>query len=98
MEIVGIYLFCCDQSEVPEVDQRCVDIKDQNENSASYLKLAKNLIEIHYNILENVKDKLASSIEHLIKAPDENTLHWWFCFFKSTIYVRPEGNQGNTRS
>ena len=47
MVIVGIYLLCFDQSAVPEVYQRCAEIKDQNENSASSVRLANNLLEIH---------------------------------------------------
>ena len=70
MEIVGLYLFCCDQSEVPEVDQRCADIKEQNENSASSVELANNILGVHYNIFDNVKDKLAPFVEHLLKYPD----------------------------
>ena len=83
---------------MPEVDQRCAEIKEQNENSASYLMLANNLLDIHYKILYNVKDKLATCIEHLLKAPDENKFHWWLCFLKFTICERPELNQGNTWS
>ena len=47
MEILGIYLFCCDQSSVPEVDQSLAEIKDQNENYASSVRLADNLLELH---------------------------------------------------
>ena len=47
MDIVSIYLFCCDKSVVPEVYQMCVDIKEQNENSASSVRLANNLLDIH---------------------------------------------------
>ena len=87
MDIVGLYLFCCDQSAVPEVDHRCAEIKEQNENSASSVRLSNHLIELHYKILENVKDKLAPFIEHLLKAPDENKFHWVFCLFLNPRYA-----------
>ena len=32
MDIVGLYLFYCDQSEVPEAYQRCEDIREKNKN------------------------------------------------------------------
>ena len=69
------------------MDQRCEEIKDNNENSASYVRLTNNLLEIHYNILDNVKDKLAPFIEHLLKAPDENFFHWWFFLFLGPQYA-----------
>ena len=81
MDIVGIYLFCCDQVVAPEVDQRCEEIKEQNKNSASSVRLANNLLGIHYNIFYNVKDKLTPFVENLLKAPYENKFHWWFYFF-----------------
>ena len=81
MDIVGLYLLCCDQSLVTEVDQRCEEIKEQNENSASSARLATNLLELHYKILENLKDNTEHLIEHLLKDPDKNTFHWWFCLF-----------------
>ena len=87
MDIVGIYLFCCDQSAVPEVDHRCEDIKEQNENSASSMRLVNNLLEIQYNILENVKDKLAPFIEHLLKDPYDKKIYWWFCLFLDPRYA-----------
>ena len=71
MDIVGIYLFCCDQLAVTEVYQRCEEIKEKDEKSASSVRLANNLLEIHYNILDNVKDKLAPLIDCLLKVPDE---------------------------
>ena len=71
MEIVGLYFFCYDQSAVTELDQSCEEIKEQNENAASSVRLANNLLEIHYNILDNVKDKLAPLIDYLLKVPDE---------------------------
>ena len=99
MDIVGNYLLCCDQSGVPEVDQRCEDIKDQNENSASSVRLANNLPEMHYKILENGKNNLEPFIEKLLKDPDENKFHLWFFFvFESTILERPEENQATKRS
>ena len=61
---------------MPEVDQRCEYIKDQNENSASSMRLANKLLEFHYNILGIVKYNLEPFIEHLLKAPDENKFHW----------------------
>ena len=87
MVIVGLYFFCCDQSAVPEVDQRCEDIKDNNENSASSVRLANNLLELHYSILDNVKYNLAPFIEHLLKDPYENKFHWWFCLFLYPQYA-----------
>ena len=51
------------------------------------MRLANNLLEIHYKILENVKDKLAPFIDHIIKAPDEIKFHWWFCLFLYQIYA-----------
>ena len=50
MEIVVIYLLCCDQSVVHEVDQRCAYIKENNENCASSVSFTNNLIELHYTI------------------------------------------------
>ena len=47
MDIVGIYLFCCDQSSVPEVDHVCAFIKKQHQNSESSMRLANNLLELH---------------------------------------------------
>ena len=67
--------------------QRCEEIKEQNENSASSVRLADNLLELHYNILENLKNKLVPFIEHLLKAPDENKFHWWFCLFLDPRYA-----------
>ena len=87
MEIVGLYLFCCDQSEVPEVDQRCADIKEQNENSASSVELANNILGVHYNIFDNVKDKLAPFVEHLLKYPDQKKNYWCFCLFLNLRYA-----------
>ena len=87
MDIVGIYLFCCDQSAVPEADQRCGEIKEKNENSASSVRLANNLLEPHYNILENVKNKLAYFIGQLIKALDGRKIHWWFCLILDPQYT-----------
>ena len=81
MDIVGVYLFCCDQSAVTELDQRFAYMREHNDNSASSVRLANNLLEIHYNILDNVKNNLAPFVEHLLKAPDENRFHWWFYFF-----------------
>ena len=72
---------------MPEVDHRCEEIKEQNEKSTSSIKLANNLRGLHYNILYNVKYNLAPSIEHLIKAPDENKFHWWFCLFLYPRYA-----------
>ena len=71
MDIVGLYLFYFDKSEVPEVDYRCAEIKEKNKNSASFMKLENNLLEVHYKILENLKYKLVPFIEHLLKSPDE---------------------------
>ena len=34
MDIVGLYLFCCDQSAMTEVDKRWSEIKYYNEKSA----------------------------------------------------------------
>ena len=48
MDIVGLYLFFCDQISVPEVDQMCAEIKDQNEKYASSVRLANNMLEFHY--------------------------------------------------
>ena len=67
--IFRIYLLCCDQSAVLEVDNRCEEIKGQNEKSVSSARLTNNLLELNYNILENVKDKLDPFIENLLKAP-----------------------------
>ena len=72
---------------MPEVDHRCEEIKEQNEKSTSSIKLANNLRGLHYNILYNVKYNLAPSIEHLIKAPDENKFHWVFCLFLNPRYA-----------
>ena len=76
MDIVGLYFLCCDQSAVPEMDQRCEEIKEQNGNSASSVGLINNLLELHFKILDNVKDKLDPFIEHLLKALDENKFTW----------------------
>ena len=35
IDIVGLYPSFCDQSAVPEVYQRCGEIKEHNKNSAS---------------------------------------------------------------
>ena len=51
MEIFGIYLFWCDQSAVAEVYQRCAEIKYDNENSVSSMRIANNLLGLHYKIL-----------------------------------------------
>ena len=76
MYIVRLYLFCSDQSAVHEVNLRFEDIKDQNENSALSVRLANNLLGVHYNILENVKDKLDPFIGHLLKATYEKKFQW----------------------
>ena len=77
------------------MDQRCEDIKEYNGNSASSVRLKNNLLEIHYNILENVKNKLAPLIENLLKAPYENTFYWWFCFFWIQYMRKTRGKSGN---
>ena len=87
MDIVGIYLFCCDQSAVLEANQICGEINEQNENSASSVRFTNNLLEPHYNIFENVKNKLACFIERLIKALDETKIHWWFCLILDPQYT-----------
>ena len=69
------------------MNQRCADIKEQNENSASSVRLANNLLELHYKILENVKDNLAPFIEHPLKSPDENKFHWSLCLFLDPRYA-----------
>ena len=51
------------------------------------MRLANNLIEIHYKILDNVKDNMAPFIELLIKAPYERKLHWRFCLFLDPRYA-----------
>ena len=70
-----------------EVDQMCEDVKEQNENSASSVRLSNNLIEIYYKILENVKYKLTPFIEHLLKDPYDKKIYWWFCLFLDPIYT-----------
>ena len=87
MEIVGLYFFCYDQSAATEADQSCEDIKEQNENAASSVRLANNLLELHYNILDNVKDKLAPFIYHLLKVRYENKFHCWFYLFWDPRYA-----------
>ena len=69
------------------MDQRCEGIKDQNEKSASSMRLANKLLELNCNILENLKDKLEPSIEHLIKATYENKFHWCLCLFLDPLYA-----------
>ena len=72
---------------MPEVDHRCEDIKDQNEKSASSMRLANKLLELNCNILENLKDKLEPFIENLLKVPDENKFHWLLCLFLDPRYA-----------
>ena len=72
---------------MPEANQRCEEIKEQNENSASSVRFTNNLLEPHYNILENVKNKLVYFIEQLIKALDERKIHWWFCLILDPQYT-----------
>ena len=69
------------------MDQRCEKIKYKNENSASSVRLENNLLDLHYNILANLKDKLAPFIGHILKAPYENEFHWWFCLFSDPRYA-----------
>ena len=64
-----------------------MDIKEQNENSASSVRIANNLLDLHYKILDNVKDNLAPFIEHLLKATYEKKYHWWFCLFLDPRYA-----------
>ena len=78
MVIVG---FSNGQSVMPEVYQMCEDIQEQNEKSTSSVRLSNKLLEIHYKILENVKDNMAPFIENLLKATDQKKINWWFCFF-----------------
>ena len=47
MDIVEMYLLYCDPSVVSKVYHKCEDIKEHNENSASSVRLANNLIDIH---------------------------------------------------
>ena len=51
------------------------------------MRLANNLLDLHYKIFGNVKDKMAPFIEHLLKAPHEKKTHWWFCSFLDTQYA-----------
>ena len=61
------------------------------------MRIANNLLEIYYNILENLKDKLEPFIENLLKAPDEDKISLVFLFvFGSTICRITEVNQGTT--
>ena len=49
------------------------------------MRLTNNLLEFHYKILDNVKDKMAHFIDHLLKAPDKKK-NWWFCLFLDPQY------------
>ena len=71
IDIVEIYLFCCGKSAFPEVDNKCAEIREQNEKSASSVRIANILLEFHCKILESVKDKLAPFIGNILKAPDK---------------------------
>ena len=65
MDIFDIYLFCCDQSAATKTYQRCVEIKEQNKNPTSSVRLANNL----------------PFIENLLKAPyEKNSLVVLFVF------------------
>ena len=83
---------------MPELDLRCEDIKEKNENSASSVRLANNLLEFHYKIWENVKNNLAPFIEYLLKAPYEKIFIVGSVVFGYTICSRPNENQVTTRS
>ena len=47
MEIIGLYLLCCDKSAVPEVNKRCADIKENSENSVSSVRVSNNRLGFH---------------------------------------------------
>ena len=51
------------------------------------MRLTNNLLEIHYYILNNVKDNLAPFYYHFLKALYENKFHCWLCLFLNPWYA-----------
>ena len=51
------------------------------------MRLTNNLLEVHYKISEDMKDKLVPLIENLLKAPDEKCFNWWLYLFLDPRYA-----------
>ena len=87
MDLVRIYTYCPGDDSDEYVSKHLDTMVEDRGNSQDVENLRSNLLEVHSNMMYQVKDKLANFLAALLKIPAPTKYHYCFALFLYPWYV-----------